>query len=359
MGKINEVISNIKPINTKLEEEAQSHLDNLTKPRGSLGKLEWLAKKIIGITGTMRPRLKDKVIFTMAGDHGIAEEGVSAFPQEVTPQMVYNFINGGAAINVLARHAGARVIVIDMGVKEDIKSQHTNFINKKINYGTKNFTKGPAMTRDEAVRSIEAGVEAFNERSPVDLLGVGDMGIANTTSSAAIAACITGEKVELIVGRGTGINDEQLKNKIRVIKKALPVSGDAIDILSKVGGFEIGGIAGAILAGAAKKIPVVIDGFIATAGALIAYKLAPNVKPYLISSHKSKELGHRIMLNYLELEPILDLDLRLGEGTGSALAMNIIDAAFKIFNEMATFKGAGVSEKSQDAIHGRGAALGI
>lgn len=340
------MIPDIQPIDTALEEEAQRHLDNLTKPQGSLGKLEWLAKKIIGIKGTMRPSLENKVIFTMAGDHGVAAEGVSAFPQEVTPQMVYNFINGGAAINVLSRHAGARVDVIDMGVKADIKSEHPNFINKKINHGTKNFTKGPAMTKDEARKSIAAGIEVFNERMPIDILGIGDMGIANTTSSAAIAVCITGEKPELIVGRGTGIDDAQLRNKIDVVKKAVPVSDDPIEILSSVGGFEIGGIAGAILAGAANRIPIVIDGFIATAGALIAYKLAPEIQPYLLSSHKSKELGHRIMLNYLGLEPILDLDLRLGEGTGSALAMLIIDAAFKIFTEMATFGGAGVSDKN-------------
>lgn len=340
------MIPKIQPIDTALEEQAQRHLDNLTKPLGSLGKLEWLAKKIVGIKGTMKPSLKNKVIFTMAGDHGVAEEGVSAYPQEVTAQMVYNFLNGGAGINVLARHVGARVDVVDMGVKVDIQTKHPDFINKKINYGTKNFTKGPAMTREEAIKSIEAGIEVFNERGPIDILGLGDMGIANTTPSAAIAVCITREKTELIVGRGTGIDDVQLRNKINVVKKAIPDSDDPIDILSKVGGFEIGGIAGAILAAAANRVPVVIDGFIATAGALIAYKLASGVQPYLISSHKSKEIGHRIMLNYLGLEPILDLDLRLGEGTGSALAMSIIDASFKIFNEMATFSGAGVSEKN-------------
>lgn len=361
MEKIKEVISKIQPIDIQLEGQAQKRLDSLTKPQGSLGKLEWLAKKIVGIRGTMNPSLKNKVIFTMAGDHGVAEEGVSVYPQEVTVQMVYNFLNGGAGINVLARHVGARVDVVDMGVKSDISVRHPNFVVKKINYGTKNFTKGPAMTREEAIRSIEAGIEVFNERKPlgIDILGVGDMGIANTTPSSAIGACITGEPVELLVGRGTGINDEQHKNKINVIKKAIEINmpnmNDPIDILSKVGGFEIGGIAGAILAGAANRVPIVIDGFIATSGALIAYELAPGILPYLISSHKSKEIGHRIMLNYLKLDPILDLDLRLGEGTGSALAMNIIDAALKIFTEMATFESAGVSEKCPETIHVRGA----
>lgn len=357
MQKINETISKIKPIDARLEEQAQHHLDNLTKPQGSLGKLEWLAKKIVGITGTMTPVLKNKVIFTMAGDHGVAEEGVSAFPQEVTIQMVHNFLNGGAGINVLARHIGAKVVVVDMGIKENIPVTHSNFVVKKINYGTKNIAKGPAMTTEEAVLSIEAGIEVFNEykNKGIDILGVGDMGIANTTPSSAITACLTGEPVELIVGRGTGINDEQLRNKINTIKKAIsindPNKNDAIDILRKVGGFEIGGIAGAILASAANRIPVVIDGFIATAGALIANTLTPNVKPYIVSSHKSKEMGHRIMLNYLKLEPILDLDLRLGEGTGSALAMGIIDASIKIFTEMATFDKAGVSKKCPESTH--------
>lgn len=354
MQIINEVISKIQPVDIKLEEQAQRHLNNLTKPQGSLGKLELLAKKIVGITGTMAPPLENKVIFTMAGDHGVAEEGVSAYPQEVTVQMVHNFLNGGAGINVLAKHVGARVDVIDMGVKGDISTRHPNFIIKKINYGTSNFTKGPAMTREEAIRSIEAGMEVFNERKRcgIDILGIGDMGIANTTPSSAIAACITGESIELIVGRGTGINDEQLKNKINVIKKAIeinkPKRTDPIDILSKVGGFEIGGIAGAVLASAANRVPIVIDGFIATAGALIACELAPGVQPYLISSHKSKEAGHRTMLNYLKLDPILDLDLRLGEGTGSALAIGIIEASIKIFTEMATFSSAGVSKKADE-----------
>lgn len=353
MQRIKEVISKIQPIDTKLEEEAQRHLDNLTKPLGSLGKLEWLAKRIVSIKGSITPLVKNKVIFTMAGDHGVAEEGVSAYPQEVTLQMVYNFLNGGAGINVLARHIGARVDIVDMGVKGDIRTGHPNFINKKVDYGTRNFTKGPAMGRDEAIRCIEAGIEVFEERGPIDILGVGDMGIANTTPSSAIGVCITGEPVELLVGRGSGINDDQLRNKINVIKKGIEINrpdrDDPIDILSKVGGFEIGGICGAILASAANRVPIIIDGFIATAGALLAYKLAPSIQPYLISSHRSKEIGHRIMLNYLGLDPILDLDLRLGEGTGSALAINIIEAALKIFTEMATFESAGVSRSRAEA----------
>ena len=356
MNKIKEVISKIQPIDTKLEEEAQKHLNNLTKPVGSLGKLEDIAKKIVGISGSMNPSLQDKVIFTMAGDHGIANEGVSAFPQEVTMQMVNNFLNGGAAINVLAKHTGCRVDVIDMGVKGDILKKNPNFIVKKVAPGTKSFTKGPAMTRDEAIASIRNGIDVFYERKKIgiDILGVGDMGIGNTASSSAIISVVTGCDLELVVGRGTGVSDEALFNKVRLIKEGIEVNKpdmkDPLDVLEKVGGFEIGGIAGAILAAASCRVPVVIDGFIASAGALIALKLAPSVWPYLIASHKSKELGHKVVLNFMKLEPILDLDLRLGEGTGAALAINVIEASMKIFTQMATFQSAGVSTKEEKAV---------
>jgi nicotinate-nucleotide--dimethylbenzimidazole phosphoribosyltransferase len=355
MEKIKGVCYKITELDYALMSKAQARLDNLTKPQGSLGRLEELAKLIVGITGKESPELKRKVIFTLAADHGVAEEGVSAYPKEVTAQMVYNFLNGGAAINVLARHAGARVVVVDMGVAIEIQNSKfkiQNFRDKKINFGTKNFAKGPAMSRDEAVRAIEAGIEIFEEEANagIDIIGTGDMGIANTAASAAIAAVFTGVAVEEIAGRGTGIDDAALKHKIAVIKKALaankPDPKDAIDVLSKVGGFEIAGLSGIILAAAARKVPVVIDGFISGAAALIVYHLEPKVKNYLIASHSSAEKGHRIMLTHLGLKPILDLNLRLGEGTGAALAMSIIEAAVKILKEMATFQSASVSQKT-------------
>jgi len=352
MEILNEVLSKIVRIDYLLAEETQKRLDNLTKPQGSLGRLEELAKKIVEITRNENPSMKNKVIFTMAGDHGVTEEGVSAYPKEVTPQMVYNFIRGGAGINVLARHAGARVVIVDMGVACDLE-EHSSLVIKKVSYGTKNMTKGPAMSRNEAIRSIENGVEVFKEEiaNGIDIIGTGDMGIGNTTPSSAIVSVITGRNVEEVTGRGTGIDDKTLRSKIAAIKKALKVNKpnpkDGIDILSKVGGFEIGGLTGVMLAAAAHRIPVVIDGFISGAAALIAYTLEPKAKDYMIAAHCSVEQGHKAALVFLGLKPVLDLNLRLGEGTGAALAMSIIEAGTKILNEMATFESAGVSEKSE------------
>ena len=355
MEKLREVLVRIEKVNFSLAQEVQEKLDSLTKPRGSLGRLEEIVKRIVCITGNFHPKIKNKVVFVMAGDHGVAEENVSAYPQEVTLQMVYNFLKGGAGINVLARHIRTKVIVVDMGVAGKLQiadRKLQNFKDKKINYGTKNFTKGPAMTRDEAIKSLIAGIEVFEEehrKCKIDLVAVGDMGIANTTSSSAITASICKKEVKEVVGRGTGISDERLRNKIRVIKKALslnkPDSEDGIDVLSKVGGFEIGGMAGIILGAVSKRVPVVIDGFISSASALIAYKLEPKIKDYLFAGHLSEEKGHKVILEYLNLKPILNLNLRLGEGTGAVLAMNIIEASVKILNEMATFKEAGVSEE--------------
>ncbi|MFH1904197.1 MAG: nicotinate-nucleotide--dimethylbenzimidazole phosphoribosyltransferase [bacterium] len=354
MDKIKQVISKIKPLDIKLMDEAQRKLDNLTKPRGSLGRLEEFAKQVVGITGNLKPEFRNKVIFTMAGDHGVVEEGVSAFPQEVTPQMVYNFLREGAGINVLAKHVGAKVVVIDMGVATEIKNSKLktqNFIDKNVGFGTKNMTKGPAMTREEAVKSIENGMEVFMEREKqgIDILGTGDMGIGNTTPSSAVIAAFSGIEVEKVTGRGTGISDKAFENKVRVIKKALdinkPDSKDPIDVLAKVGGFEIGGLCGCVLGAAAANTPVVIDGLISTAGALIAYELCPQVKDYIFAAHKSVEAGHQYMLNRMKLNPILDLNMRLGEGTGAALGISIIEAGIKILNEMATFEDAGVSEE--------------
>lgn len=334
-----------------MAEKTQRRLDNLTKPQGSLGRLEELAKQVVEITGNDVPPLKNKVIFTMAGDHGVAKEGVSAFPQEVTLQMVRNFIEGGAGINVLARQVGARVVVVDMGVAEKLKIKSEKLKVRKINFGTKSMAKGPAMTKEEAVRSIEAGIDVFEEEltSGIDIIGTGDMGIGNTTASSAIASIFTDYPVEDVTGRGTGINDDTLKNKIRIIKRAIEINKpdrkDPIDVLSKVGGFEIGGLVGVILAGASRRIPIVIDGFISGAAALIAHHLEPKVKDYLIAAHCSVERGHKIILDYMGLKPVLDLELRLGEGTGAALGMSTIEAGIKILTEMATFQSASVSER--------------
>ncbi len=350
MNKLNEIIKKIDEIDFSKENKIQKRLDNLTKPQGSLGGLEDLAKQIVLITNKDNPSLDNKVIFTLAGDHGIADEGVSAFPKEVTAQMVYNFIKGGAGINVLARHIGARVIVVDMGIASDLEFDD-GVVIKKINYGTKNMIKGPAMTRDEAVRAIENGIVVFEDEflNGVDIVGTGDMGIGNTTASSAIASVITGKPVEDMTGRGTGIDSKSLSMKIELIKKAIdvnkPNSEDAIDVLSKVGGFEIGGLAGVMLAAAARKVPIVIDGFISAAASLIAFKLEPKVKDYMISAHCSVEKGHKTVLDYLGLSPLLDFNLRLGEGSGAALAITIAEASVKILTQMATFKDAEVSEK--------------
>ncbi|MFH1288395.1 MAG: nicotinate-nucleotide--dimethylbenzimidazole phosphoribosyltransferase [bacterium] len=356
MQKLKETINKIEKIDYSLAEKTQKRLDNLTKPQGSLGKLEELAKQTVEITGKDNPPLKNKVIFTLASDHGVTEEGISAYPKEVTPQMVYNFLNGGAGINVLANHVGARVVVVDMGVAstiQNLKFKTQNFRDKKVNFGTKNFTKGPAMTKDEAIRSIEAGIEIFEEEfknNGIDIAGTGDMGIGNTTASSAIVSAITNCPVEDATGRGTGIDDKSLINKIGIIKKGLlinkPDPKDGIDVLSKVGGFEIGGIAGIILGAASKRIPVVIDGFISGAAALIAWTLEPKAKDYMIAGHCSVEKGHKVILEVLGLNPILNLDLRLGEGTGAALGIGIVEAGVKILTQMATFEHAGVSEKN-------------
>ncbi|MEK6714531.1 MAG: nicotinate-nucleotide--dimethylbenzimidazole phosphoribosyltransferase [Candidatus Omnitrophota bacterium] len=364
-GIIEQTVKKITNIDMTLMDKAQARLDNLTKPRGSLGRLEEIAKVIVGMTGEETPLLKNKVIFTFAADHGVAAEGVSAFPQAVTAQMVYNFLRGGAGINVLAKHVGAQVVVVDLGVTEKISAEggkNEKFHEKKIAFGTKNMVKGPAMTKDEAIKSIEAGIGIFEEEfsagggsafggKGIDIIGTGEMGIANTTAASAITAVITMQKVEDVTGRGTGIDDKGLVNKIRVIKEAINVNrpnpNDALDILAKVGGFEIGGLAGVILAAASHKVPVVIDGFISGSAALIAYLVEPKTKDYMLAAHCSVEIGHKAVLKYLGLSPILDLNLRLGEGTGAALGMSIIEASVKILNQMATFKDAGVSEKDK------------
>ncbi len=356
MGKIKETIEEIRALDEAAMQSARARQSTLTKPLRSLGVLEDLSVKVAGITRNHMPEIKEKVIITMAGDHGVADEGVSIFPKEVTSQMVYNFLRGGAAINVLARYIGARVVVVDMGVAADIELKPVehrsyDFINRKIAYGTANMTKGPSMSYEDAERSIEAGIEVLEHEieKGVGIVGVGDMGIGNTTPSSAIVAFITGAPVEKVTGRGTGLDDGGLESKIKTIKKAIelnkPDRGDAIDILAKIGGFEIGGMAGVMLAAASHRIPVVVDGFISGAAALIAYELSPKIRDYLIASHLSVEAGHRDILDHLGINPLFDLNMRLGEGTGAALGINIVEASCKILREMATFEEAGVSEK--------------
>lgn len=350
MQLLAKTIDEIRPLDTALLDSAQARLDTLTKPKDSLGRLEEFAKRIVAITGNVSPQLSHKIIFTFAGDHGVADEGVSAFPKEVTAQMVYNFLRGGAGINVLARHCGAQVRVVDIGVDHDFIDA-PGLIQKKVVRGTRNMRTGPAMTREEAVACIETGISLAVEHGRTGaIFGTGEMGIANTTPSSALVAAFTGLPVIELTGRGTGIDDRAFKHKVQVIEDALrlnkPVTNDPIDCLAKVGGAEIGGIAGLILGAAAQRIPVVIDGLISTAGALIAYELKPSVADYIFASHNSVERGHRVMLERMRLRPIIDLDLRLGEGTGAAIAISIIEAGVKIYNEMATFGDAGVSEKS-------------
>lgn len=351
MDTVNATLQRITPVNPEQLQKAQLLLDNKTKPPGSLGRLEEFARRIAAIHGKIRPDLSKKVIYVFAGDHGITEEGVSLFPREVTPQMVLNFLAGGAGINVLARHAGAEVRVVDAGVDYDF-ADAPGLIRKKIARGTKNFTKGAAMSRDEMMAALNVGIELADrcKAEGVGLVGTGEMGIGNTTPSSAIIAAISGKAVEEVTHRGTGIGDAALLNKIRVIKKGLalnrPDPNDPLDVLTKVGGLEIAAIAGLVLGCAANSIPVVIDGFISTAGALIAAELHPGVRDYIFAAHESVEVGHRYMLERIGAEPILDLKLRLGEGTGAALAMTLIEAGVKILNEMATFEQAGVSREA-------------
>lgn len=345
---LEKIIEKIQPLDEAAMETAQARQNTLTKPAGSLGRLEELSIQIAGITGQPIPKINDKVIITMAGDHGVVAEGVSAFPQEVTPQMVLNFLYEGAAINVLAKHVGARITIVDLGVAAEMEA-HPALVNKKIAKGTANMTRGPAMSRADAEKSILAGVEIVEAEieKGLDIVGTGDMGIGNTSPSAAIAATLTGIEPAKIAGRGTGVDDEGLKRKIDAIERALvqnnPDPKDGLDVLAKVGGFEIGGLAGVMLGAAANRKPVMVDGFISTAAAMIAATLAPAVRPYLISAHRSQEYGHMQMIEWLGLKPLVDLDFRLGEGTGAALGISLAEAACKILSDMATFAEAGVA----------------
>jgi len=338
-----------KTLNQEAFDAAKDRLANQAKPAGSLGIMEDISARLAAIKGTIDVKLTHKRIVTCAGDHGVTQEGVSLFPAEVTPQMVLNFAAGGASVNVIGKHAGAIVKAADIGVNFDFDPDLPIF-HKKVRYGTANFTREPAMTRDEAIASIEAGIEIVAElmaEAPVDLLGTGDMGIGNTTPSSAIIAAFSGIPVEKLTGRGTGIDDVALKNKIAVIQKGLdlhrPDPSDPLDILSKVGGLEIGGLAGLVLGAAAHGIPVICDGLISTAGALIACELAPAARQYLFASHKSVEIGHKYMHDRLGLTPLIDLQFRLGEGTGAAVCMELLDLSTRILADIKTFEEVGIS----------------
>ena len=348
--KLEDIIKDIKPLDETAMQAARARQDTLTKPRGSLGRLEELSIQLAGMKASPFPSLERKAVIVMAADHGVAREGVSAYPAEVTRQMVLNFLRGGAAINVLAHQARARVTVVDIGVMADFEPL-PGLARRKVMCGTQSLAQGPAMSRAEAEQAIQVGVDVLNEEAArgLDIVATGDMGIGNTTPSSAIAAVLTGLPVAQVVGRGTGIDDQGLKHKIHVIEQALavnqPDANDALDVLHKVGGLEIAGLAGVMIAAAAQRIPVVVDGFISTAAAMIAFGLAPGVRNYLIAAHQSVEIGHQAMLRHLRLAPLLDLNLRLGEGTGAALAFHLLEASTRILREMATFDEAGVSDK--------------
>ncbi len=346
-----ETIDRIQPTDPRFLAQAQARLDRLTKPIGSLGRLEELAARYVMITGEMKPKVPRGAVFTFAADHGVTVEGVSAYPSAVTPQMVLNFLRGGAGINVLARHVGIEVRVVDIGVAFDFGAA-PGLLHKKVMSGTKNLLVEPAMSPVQAEQSLQVGIDLATEaaRQGIGLIGTGEMGIGNTTASSAITAVMTGRSVSEVTGRGTGIDDVSHARKIDVIQRALDFhrldSTNAMEVLAKVGGLEIGGLAGLMLGAAAARVPVVLDGFIAGAAALIAVGLQPRCKDYLIASHRSVEQGHQAMLDHLGLKPLFDLDLRLGEGTGACLGMSLVFAAIKILTEMATFDEAGVSERN-------------
>ena len=347
---LQDALSRIRPPDPDLLRRAHARLDALTKPRGSLGRLEALAAQVVAIRGEPRP-LQRKVIFTLAADHGVTEEGVSAYPRIVTREMVENFCRGGAAINVLARQVRAEVVVVDIGVDGDLPPL-PGLVSRKVAPGTQNFAHGPAMPRDQALEAIEVGiqlVEKERERE-LDLVGIGEMGIGNTTAASAITAVLTRRPPQAVTGRGTGIDDTVWRRKVAVIERAIaanhPDPRDPLDVLAKVGGLEIAGLVGVIVGAAAHRIHVLVDGFISGAAALIAVGLCPALKDFLLASHCSAEPGHRAILAELGLSPLLDLEMRLGEGTGAALAMPLVEASLAVYRDMATFKEAGVSEKT-------------
>jgi len=355
MPILDETISTITPQSETWRARAIERLDQLTMPHWALGRILDLAVNLAGMTCSLQPATRRKIIVVMAADHGVVAEGVSKYPQDVTWQMVVNFVNGGAGINALAGQAGADILVVDMGVAGNLDdlARTKAILPLPVARGTANIAKEPAMTRDQAITAVENGIQVAQrliDDEKYDLIGVGEMGIGNTTPSAAIIAALTGESAEMTTGHGTGIDEERRQHKIAVIEKALrmnqPDPQDGLDVLAKLGGFEIGGIAGVILGAAARQRPVLMDGLISSVGALIAQQLAPNAADYLIAAHRSPEKGHTIVLDRLGKEPLLDLRLRLGEGSGAALAMNLVEAAGCVLKEVKTFAEARVSSDS-------------
>lgn len=348
MDEISLVMREVQPLDEVVMRQTQQYLDRLTKPQGSLAVLERMACQISGVQRVFKPIVPQKALVLMAADHGVAEEGISAFPAEVTEQMVYNFVRGGAGINVLARHAGAKLILVDVGVKADLEPE-LPIKHCKIRRGTGNMRHGPAMSRTEVAQAIKIGIQMANELADqgIQVIGLGEMGIGNTTASSAMVHVFTGEPINVVVGRGTGISDGFVQHKIRVIEEAVTINRpdptDAVDVLAKVGGLEIAAMAGVVIGAASRRVLVMLDGFIASAAGLAACRLSPAVKPYLMASHMSEEPGHAVILDELGLTPCLRLNMRLGEGTGAALGMTILDAAVKVLNEMATFEEAAVT----------------
>lgn len=346
---LDEIRSQIRELDLSSGIQARQRLDRLTKPPGSLGRLEEIVIQLAQITGQVQPQVSPPGITVFAGDHGVVAEGVSAFPQEVTGQMVLNFIAGGAAINVFARHIGARMDIVDVGVAADLT--HVQGVrNRRIRQGTGNMLHENAMSREQALEAIAAGMESAVRLIEAGARSIlpGEMGIGNTTSSTAIAAVITGRSVEDLTGSGTGITPDTIKHKAALIQRAIearkPDRTDALDILCKVGGLEIAAMTGSILAAASRRIPVLLDGFICSVAAMLAVRLADGVRGYLIAGHRSQEPGHQAVLEWLELEPLLDLQMRLGEGSGAAVAFPLLESAVRMMAEMATFDSAGVSD---------------
>lgn len=352
MKLLQETLGKIGPLDTAVMEKVQVRLNNLTKPLGSLGRLEDMVRQYAGIAREERPAVPQKCMVLTSADHGVAKLGVSAYPIETTIHMTRNYLlSQGAGANALAKFCKADMVVVDMGVAGDL-SDVPGLLHRKIAWGTNNFTEGPAMTREQAVRALEIGIEVVNEKvkEGYRCFSLGEMGIGNTTSSAAIVAAFAGLSPERATGRGTGISDSRMQVKIDAVRQALAVNkpdpADGIDVLAKVGGFEIGGLAGVILGAAANRCMVVIDGFNASAAGLIANALASESKHYMLASHLSAEPAHNKMLELLGLEAYIDMGLRLGEATGASLAMDLLDVSIKMFNEMATFAEAGVSGKA-------------
>ncbi len=348
------VIDAVKPLDEAAMSKARERMDILTKPQGSLGRMEDLAVQLSGINGDFFPCNSKKRVVVMAADHGITEEGISAYPSEVTAQMVANFTGGGAAINVLGRQGDVEVEVVDVGVKIDTNLPGVRRV--RIKAGTENFRRRPAMSRSEALQAIIAGIECAEQagEAGIKVLATGEMGIGNTTASSAVMAALTGYETSLVVGRGTGLDDDRLRHKQEVVTGALemhkPDSADPLGVLSLVGGLEIAALAGLILGAAKLRIPVIIDGFISSTAALSAVKLCSNARYYLVPSHLSAESGHALLMDYLDLKPYINMGMRLGEGTGAVLAMYLLEAAARITLEMATFEDANVSNKEEDSI---------